>query len=160
MPGAIRITDLPLLEAENEKDIIQLQRLVDGVWQDFYTDFATINGEARTYVLSFDLSAGAITETIYAPAVDELVVPLSMYLVYAPPSVQDGLGLNAQSFSGTSNPLDLSLFMIDNVGGIYNAIDMGQYTDMDEDLRFAYSPTGDVTGNATVYVQYAVLGKV
>ena len=78
--SAIRISDLPVLSELQDRDLIHFQRLVDGVWTDFHTDVATLQGGVRTFIQSVDLS---VTDTfnVYTPAVNELVVPIAAWAI-------------------------------------------------------------------------------
>ena len=155
---AIRITDLPVLDELQDRDLVNFQRLVAGTWKDFHTDGATLQGEVRTFIQSVDLTDTS-TATIYTPDSDELVVPLAMWMTYTPDATPLGGGFSTQAFSGASNPLDISTFSTDGIGGIYNAIDVGQFSDMDQALNLAWASSG-ANGTGVIYVQYAVLPKV
>lgn len=106
---------------------------------------------------------GGLSETnsalIYTPDTDELVVPLTMWMIYTPDAIPSGLGFNAQAFSGASNALNLTVDPSDAVGGSFGASDGGEYTDMDQYFNLAWA-SGGANGTGVIYVQYAVLPKV
>lgn len=156
--SAIRITDLPVLDELQDRDLVNFQRLVDGVWTDFHTDGATLQGEVRTFIRSVDLSE-TDSALIYTPDTDELVVPLAMWMIYTPDAIPSGLGFSAQAFSGASNPLNLTVDPSDAVGGSFGSVDVGQYTDMDQDFNLAWASSG-ANGTGIIYVQYAIVPKV
>ena len=158
---AIRITDLPVLNAPDNRDIINLQRIVGGVWQDFHTDFATLQGQVRTFIQSVDMSDTSGV-SIYTPDTDELVVPLAMWMVATPgePSGFFPVLFVVQFFNIDSggNALDISA-AIGTDPAVYSAIDIGEIVGLDSALELAWVST-NATGTAVIFCQYAVLPKV
>ena len=156
--SAIRISDLPVLSELQDRDLIHFQRLVDGVWTDFHTDCATLQGVVRTFIQFVDL-ADTNSVIVYTPAVGELVVPLAMWMIYTPDATPSNLGFNAQAFSGFSNPLNLTVDPSDAVGGAFGASDAGQFTYLDQTLNLAWVSSA-ANGTGIIFVQYMVLPKV
>lgn len=156
--AAIRITELPVLSDLQDRDKVNFQRLVDGVWTDFFTEGSVLQGEIRTFIQPVDLS-DTNSVVVYTPSSGELVVPIAMWMTYTPDEFPSGFGFNAQAFSGVSNPLDISISSFDGVPGVFNAVDTGQYTDLDQTLLLAWVSTA-ANGTGRIFVQYMVLPKV
>lgn len=158
---AIRITDLPVLSAPEERDIVHFQRLVDGTWQDFRTDFATLQGEVRTFIQPVDLS-DSYYATVYTPDTDELAVPLAMWMVATPgtPSGGPPVWFSVQFFNVTSggSALDITA-AIGTDPAVYNAIDVVEIFGFDSALELTWA-SNNATGTAVIFCQYAILPKV
>lgn len=159
--SAIRISDLPVLSELQDRDLIHFQRLVDGVWTDYHTDGATLQGEVRTFIQSVDLSV-TDTFTVYTPAVDELVVPIAAWAIVDDGATGPGFNMLVidELYSSlntievtNSTPVFPSKYVLMLVEGL------GNFTELSSSLTILFSTTG-TTGTATIYVQYAVLPKV
>lgn len=158
---AIRITDLPVLSAPKKRDIVNFQRLVDGTWQDFHTDFATIEGDIRTFQQPIDFSDTSGV-TVYTPDTYELVVPLAMWVRYTPDATPSNgqMSIQCMTSGGISGVIDITINPTGGTPAIYSAIDAaGQYTGLDASLELNWT-SGGGNGTGIIFVQYMVLPKV
>ena len=80
---SIRITDLPDGGSEQAHDLINFQRQVLGVWNDYYTDFATLYGPVQTRIIEWDMS-GSLGEYISPQTPGNLLVFLGATGIYMP----------------------------------------------------------------------------
>ena len=159
--SAIRIDTLPVLSAPYTRDLVNFQRLVDGVWTDYHTDFATIEGDIRTFQQPIDFSDTS-SVTVYTPDTDELVVPLAMWVTYTPYATPSNGSISIQCMTSgvLGGLLDLTITQTGSTPGIYSAIDIGQiFTGLDASLELAWVSTGG-NGTGIIFVQYMVLPKV
>ena len=160
--SAIRIDTLPVLSAPEERDLVNFQRLVDGVWTDYHTDFATIQGEVRTFIQPFDLAFDS-QFTVYSPAADELVVPIAAWIVLDDDGngvqlqvvVQDVGALSTAVLEGLINPLSAGQYAFQCIDG------SGNFTGLDTDLMINLNVgVGPTASTGVAYVQYAVVPKL
>ncbi len=156
--SAIRITDLPILSGLQDHDKVNFQRLVDGVWTDFFTEGSVLQGEIRTFIQPVDLS-DTNSAIVYTPGSGELVVPIAMWMTYTPDESPSGIEFSVEVFSGSSFPLTFTVLVIDGVPGVFNAVDSGQYIDLDQPLNLAWTSSG-ANGTGMIFVQYVVLGTI
>lgn len=157
--SAIRIDTLPVLENLEDRDLVNFQRLVDGVWTDYHTDAATLQGAIRTYIQFIDLrdTSGV---TIITPAADELVVPIALWVVYTPDETPNGQQNSVQLFNGGGGPGLLAAQVIANAtASVFNATDVGEMADLDQDLNLSWITSG-ANGTAVIFAQYAILPKI
>ena len=157
--SAIRIDTLPILSAPDERDLVNFQRLVDGVWTDYHTDFATLQGEVRTFIQNIDLAFDG-QFTVYSPAADELVVPIAAWVVLD----DDGSGTQIQIVVNEivfSSPGVLEGIVNPSAGKYaFQCVDGGaNFTGLDTDLMLNLS-VGPTTSTGVAYVQYVVLPKI
>ena len=159
--SAIRISDLPVLSELQDRDLIHFQRLVDGVWTDFHTDVATLQGGVRTFIQSVDLS---VTDTfnVYTPAVNELVVPIAAWAIVDDGATGAGFSiLVIDEFLLSGNAIEVSsLAAVSPSKYCLMLVEgLGNFTSLSSSLTITFNATS-TTGTGTVYVQYAVLPKV
>lgn len=157
--SAIRITDLPVLDELQDRDLVNFQRLVDGVWTDFHTDGETLQGEIRTFIQVVDLSIGG-EFTVYSPDTDELVVPISAWGIFDDSGSGIGFGFLVNDIGlFSSGTLDASSILHISAKYAVPAGEAGQFTFMDTDLVLRVNVTGG-SGSGVIFVQYAVVPKV
>ena len=159
--SAIRISDLPVLSELQDRDLIHFQRLVDGVWTDFHTDVATLQGGVRTFIQSVDLS---VTDTfnVYTPAVNELVVPIAAWAIVDDGATGAGFSiLVIDEFLLSGNAIEVSSLAAVSPSKYRLMLveGLGNFTSLSSSLTITFNATS-TTGTGTVYVQYAVLPKV
>ena len=158
MPDPIRIDSLPVIDGEEPRDLINFQRLVGGVWQDFHTDLATFYGDLRTFVHTYELDTLDIQVLVYSPEADELAVPISLLVKYTP---GDNATDNLQqiSFDNSVAAAVLAEFTNGSSPLAVQPVDVGSSVGLDTDLYLNLTSNG---GNGTAFciATYAILPKV
>jgi hypothetical protein len=158
MPDAIRIDSLPVIDGEEPRDLINFQRLVGGVWQDFHTDLATFYGNLRTFVHTFELDTLDTQVLVYSPEADELAVPIGLLVKYTP---GDNATDNLQTISIDNLAAAAVIAQFTNGSSplAVQPVDIGSGVGLDTDLYLTLTSNG---GNGTAFciATYAILPKV
>jgi hypothetical protein len=158
MPDPIRIDSLPVIDGEEPRDLINFQRLVGGVWQDFHTDLATFYGNLRTFVHTFELDTLETQVLVYSPEADELAVPIGLLVKYTP---GDNPTDNLQSISvdNSSSSAVVAQFTNGLRALAVQPVDVAPFGGLDTDLYLTLTSNG---GNGTAFciATYAILPKV
>ena len=152
---AIRIGDLPALQAYALRDKINLQRREAGVWNDYHTDFGSYFGEYLQFTFDWVMSA-PLGEVITCP-VGKQLIPIAAQFTYEPgagftsTTVQISLSNSCYSLIGE--------FTHDGTGqgGIITpAVGCGagwRFGALTEDLTF-FSGFTDANGTCRIKAQY------
>jgi|688.fasta_scaffold326269_2 hypothetical protein len=158
MPDPIRIDSLPVIDGEEPRDLINFQRLVDGVWQDFHTDLATFYGNLRTFVHTFELDTLDTQVVVYSPEADELAVPITLLVKYTPGDNPTD-NLQQISFDNSSSSAVVAEFTNGSSPLAVQPVDVGAFAGLDTDILLILTSNG---GNGTAFciATYAILPKV
>ena len=158
MPDAIRIDSLPVIDGEEPRDLINFQRLVGGVWQDFHTDLATFYGDLRTFVHTYELDTFDTQVLVYSPEADELAVPIGLIVKYTPGDNQTDQSQQI-SFDNSAGSAVIGQFTNGLSPLAIQPADIAPFAGLDSDLYLNLTSNG---GNGTAFciATYAVLPKV
>ncbi len=158
MPDAIRIDSLPVIDGEEPRDLINFQRLVSGVWQDFHTDLATFYGDLRTFVHTYELDTFDTQVLVYSPEADELAVPIGLLVKYTPgDNATDQL--QSVSFDTEADASVIAQFTNGSSPLAVQPVDIAAFAGLDTDILLNLTSNG---GNGTAFciATYAILPKV
>lgn len=162
--SAIRIDTLPVLENLEDRDLVNFQRLVDGVWTDYHTDAATLQGAIRTFSLFVDFASPPPQPEdyiVYTPAADELVVPICAWAIADDPGDGAWSYLIYDENFGTGALAGGDYVFINGKYAAPAAESGGNFTGMDTPLTISYGQSSPPpTTTVTIFVQYAVVPKI